>query len=410
MRTISCLMAGGVARVVVATTLLMSLLFSGCSASAVEGPKRGQEVLFFPSLASVSGDNQCLLTIQGRVYEPTEKSRSREALIDGFASLVRARRTDPLFRARARYFFSDSSRNTRISVKVGDRVILLPASDPAGYFTGDILLTADEALQLAKGGMITFQSVPTAKNPKRFPGSATLVPEEGVTVISDMDDTIKITDILNDKEKVANTFMRRFKAVPGMPALYRSWMEVLGPRIHFHIVSAGPWQFHEPLRQFTEEAGFPAFTWDMRSVDISDVRVLLKAINPDTNDTYEFKLQKIRAFMARFPKRHVLFVGDSGEKDPDVYAKVLSECPNRVAGVLIRNVRREDQKERYEQLFPSKEAAGKLRVFVDPRELPPLIPTPAGPSSTEGSSLGRNPWAIENWALKAHTQQCLAAR
>ena len=161
-----------------------------------------------------------------------------------------------------------------------------------------------------------------------------------------------------------------------MPALYRSWMELLGPRIHFHVVSAGPWQFNEPLRRFTEGAGFPAFTWDMRSIDIGDVSVLLKEMNPHTNDMYEFKLQKIRAFMARFPKRHVVLVGDSGEKDPEVYAKILSEFPNRVDGVFIRNVHREDQKDRYVKLFRSREAAAKLRVFQDPGELPPLIPTP----------------------------------
>ena len=276
-------------------------------------------------------------------------------------------------------------------MKVGDRIILLPASDPAGYFTGDIALTSNEVMQLARGGMISFQSVPTATNPEHFPGSVMLVPEEGVTVITDMDDTIKITDILNHKDKVANTFLRPFKAVPGMPALYRSWMEALGPRIHFHVVSAGPWQFNEPLRRFTEEARFPAFTWDMRSVDIGDVSVLLKEMNPDPNDLYEFKLQKIRAFMARFPKRHVVLVGDSGEKDPDVYAKILSEFPNRVDAVFIRNVSREDQKDRYEKLFRSKEAVAKLRVFLDPKELPPLTPPPfaqsANPSIGPGKSV-----------------------
>ena len=163
-----------------------------------------------------------------------------------------------------------------------------------------------------------------------------------------------------------------------MPALYRSWMEALGPRIHFHVVSAGPWQFNEPLRRFTEEADFPAFTWDMRSVDIGDGRVLLKEMFPDP---YKFKLQKIRAFMARFPKRHVVLVGDSGEKDPEVYATILAEFPNRVDAVFIRNVSREDQKDRNDKLFTSKEAAAKLRVFLDPKELPPLTPPPVAQSA-----------------------------
>jgi len=40
MRTISHFMAGAVARMVVAATLV-SLLFSGCATTAVEGPARG---------------------------------------------------------------------------------------------------------------------------------------------------------------------------------------------------------------------------------------------------------------------------------------------------------------------------------------------------------------------------------
>ncbi|MCX7032180.1 MAG: DUF2183 domain-containing protein, partial [Spirochaetes bacterium] len=248
----------------------------------------------------------------------------------------------------------------------------------------DITLTGDEVMKLAKGGMILFQSVPTAINPKRFSGSVMLVPEEGVTVITDMDDTIKITDILNDKEKKANTFLRPFQAVPGMPALYRSWMEIEGTHIHFHVVSAGPWQFNEPLRRFTEEAGFPAFTWDIRSVDIGDMRVIRKEMKQDLKDTYEFKLQKIRAFMTRFGKRHVVLVGDSGEKDPEVYAKILSEFPNRVDRVFIRNVNTEDREDRYKKLFQSKEAAAKLRVFLDPKELPPLTPPPVAQNANHG--------------------------
>jgi phosphatidate phosphatase APP1 len=67
-----------------------------------------------------------------------------------------------------------------------------------------------------------------------------------------------------------------------------------------------------------------------------------------------------------------VLVGDSGERDPEVYATILSEFAERVDAVFIRNVSREDQKARYERLFPGKEARVKLKVFQDPKELPPL--------------------------------------
>jgi len=61
------------------------------------------------------------------------------------------------------------------------------------------------------------------------------VPEEGVSVVTDMDDTIKDTHVLDRKEMLKNTFVRPFVAVAGMPELYRSWKEALGDRIQFHV-------------------------------------------------------------------------------------------------------------------------------------------------------------------------------
>jgi phosphatidate phosphatase APP1 len=373
MQTICRLMTGAVGRWAIAV-ILVSWLFGNCANSVVNEPIARPEVVFFPSLASVSSGNQYLLTIQGRIFEPTAKSPGREALIDVLAPSIQANPRDPLFRKRAGYLLSDSIGNTVVTVKIGDRTVSLPASDRAGYFTGNMTLPVDEVMKLSSGGRVPFESVPTRTNPGGFPGNIELVPEEGVTVITDVDDTIKVTGMLNRSEKVANTFLRPFRAVPGMPDLYGAWKTALGPRINFHVVSAGPWQFHEPLRQFAQEARFPAFTWDMRSVDIGDVRVLWKEAFPDPNGTYKFKLQKIRAFMARFPKRHVVLVGDSGEKDPEVYAKVLAEFPDRVDAVFIRNVSREDQKVRYAKLFQSKAEMAKLKVFRNPTELPPLTP------------------------------------
>src|SRR5260370_2866452 len=219
----------------------------------------------------------------------------------------------------------------------------------------------DQVSNLAKDGVISFEALPTAANPIRFPGKAMLVPEEGVSVVTDMDDTIKETHVLDRKEMLKNTFVRPFEAVTGMPALYRSWKEALGGRIQFHVVSAGPWQFNEPLRGFTEGAGFPAFTWHMRSVDINAAN--LRELKPDP---YPFTVQTIEALMRRCPKRHFVCVGDSGEKAPEVYSKILSEFPERVDAVFIRDVTGQSQDaDRYTTLFPV-EPAAKRRVFRDP--------------------------------------------
>jgi len=364
----------------VARVVVPALLAAWCSScDTAVGPLRGQQILFAPSVASVSGVNQWSMVIQGRIFEPTEGSPGRQALIDTLAPTVGANRTDPLYRTRAGYLVSDSVRNTRISVALGDQVVQLPPSDPAGYFAANIPLTNDQVARLSRDGVITFESLPTPNNPSRFPGTAVLVPDEGVIVVTDMDDTIKETNVNNHAEARANTFVRPFRPVAGMPELYRAWKEASGPRVHFHVVSAGPWQLHEPLRRFTEEAGFPAFTWDMRSVDTTEPTTLIKeTVKADPRRLYEFKVQTIRALMTRFPRRHVVLIGDSGEMDPETYATILSEFPDRVDTVFIRNVTGQGKDaQRYKELFATQSAARKLHVFAQAGELPRCLGIPA---------------------------------
>ena len=360
-----------------ATTVLMFVLLSGCAALAREGPAGGQEVVFFPSVASVLNSNEWSITIQGRIFEPPDNSPVRQKLIDILALRLHVDSKDKLYRERAGYFVSDSIRNTQVTVRIGDRPVPLSPSNAAGYFTTDIALPKGEVERVARDGVITFLSVPTGTNPRPFIGTARLVPEEGVIVVTDIDDTIKITKIRDRKEKEANTFLRPFDAVAGMPELYRAWQQALGERIHFHAVSAGPWQFNEPLRHFFEKERFPPFTWDMRSIDIGgDIRVDLREAFPNLDRTEKFKLEKIRALMVRFPKRSVVLVGDSGERDPEVYSKILSESPERVDAVFIRDVTGEDKTaNRFKKLFP-RSALDKLCVFRTPSELPPLKPMP----------------------------------
>jgi phosphatidate phosphatase APP1 len=320
------------------------------------------------------------MVIQGRIFEPTEASPGRRALIDVLAPLVGASSKDPIYRSRAGNLVSDSIRNARVSVTLGDQVITLPPSDPAGYFVDDVPLTGDQVARLARDGRIPFESLPAPHRPGRFRGAGVLVPEEGVIVVTDMDDTIKDTHVLDHAEARANTLVRPFRPVAGMPELYQAWKHAGGPAVHFHVVSAGPWQMHEPLRTFTQEAGFPDFTWDMRPVDTTDPKSLIEeTVKADPKRLYEFKVQAIRALAARFPKRHFVLVGDSGEKDPETYATIVSEFPDRVDVVYIHNVTGEPQDApRYQDLYPSPAAAVKLRVFNDPAELPRRLSVSAG--------------------------------
>jgi len=364
-----------------ARALALRLFICGCLFACLSGCAAthdlaaNQQVLFGPSLAfpsAVNGSAGWSMRVQGRVYEPGEGSAGRQALIDALAPTLGATRSDPLYRARAGYFVSDSVRNARVLIALGERVAALAPTDASGCFAADIPIGSDEAARLARDSLIAFESLSTPGQASRFHGTALLVPAEGVTVVTDMDDTLKETNIRDRAEAKANTFVRPFRAVAGMAALYRAWQQASSAALHFHVVSAGPWQFHEPLRRFTEEAGFPPFTWDMRCIDITNPAVLVEeTIKPEPQRVQDFKVAAIRALLVRLPLRHVVLVGDSGERDPEAYAAIVKEFGARVDAVYIRNVSGEGQHaKRYEDRFGPLNALHKLQVFDRPGQLP----------------------------------------
>ena len=62
---------------------------------------------------------------------------------------------------------------------------------------------------------------------------------QGVSVISDIDDTVKISNVLSKRLLLKHTFYSYFKPVDGMSELYQKWSE---QQCQFHYVSASPWQ------------------------------------------------------------------------------------------------------------------------------------------------------------------------
>lgn len=340
-----------------------------------------QRVVFGPTIASASGPDGTApwtVRVQGRVFEPAEGSRKRQWMVDALAPVLGGNRRDPLYRQRAGLVVSDSVDNTRIAINILGRVVTLPKSDAAGCFASDVALTSAESARLQRQGKLHFRLQGAKGRPGGTEGIALAVPAHGVTVVTDIDDTIKDTHMADPQEAKANTFVRPFKAVPGMADLYRGWQAASGGALHFHVVSAGPWQLHAALQQFTNEAGFPAFSWDMRCIDLTDPSQLVKELlAPDPQRLQDFKLASIRALMQRLPERHVVLVGDSGERDPETYADIVKEFGARVDAVYIRDMDPgRPERRNYDALYPTSDARAKLQVFARPTDLPSQLAAP----------------------------------
>lgn len=74
-------------------------------------------------------------------------------------------------------------------------------------------------------------------------GNATayLVPPEGLTIISDIDDILRVTKIYVPKEGLLNSFARPFTPWENMPEIYANWSASI-ENFHFHYLTTTPEQ------------------------------------------------------------------------------------------------------------------------------------------------------------------------
>jgi phosphatidate phosphatase APP1 len=196
-----------------------------------------------------------------------------------------------------------------------------------------------EALQAQQNSGDDWLSFSVVSDGHRGNGKIHLIGSKGVSVVSDIDDTIKVTEVPGNKDvMLKNTFCRPFVALNDMVARYRG----LG-NAAFHYVSGGPWQLYSPLSEFLADAGFPVGTFhlnyfpkDFLSEDTCSL--LIDSICGSLGRTYAHKIEQITRLLERFPEREFILVGDSGELDVEVYRRMKQLFGARVREVWIRDV------------------------------------------------------------------------
>ncbi|KAG0350836.1 hypothetical protein BGZ54_003617 [Gamsiella multidivaricata] len=170
-------------------------------------------------------------------------------------------------------------------------------------------------------------------------GVVNLIDPEGVSVISDIDDTIKETNVAAGAKVIfQNTFLREMQDVPGMADVYKRWWSH-GAAIHY--VSNSPWQLIPSLLEFFRSHKFPPGSAHLRLHDS-----MLKTYFMTPGD---HKRRSIPEILKDFPHRKFILVGDSGEIDLEIYTELALEYPDQVFKIFIRDIttkRLEDAQEK----------------------------------------------------------------
>lgn len=334
-----------------------------------------EEVVLYPTAAYFdAAAGQWLVPLHGIVFEPETDSLRRTVVVDAIRRSVGLEfdsSDSERLESRVRLFLVDNERGKHITVQFGETQFTAGTSGPDGHFRATVRLDPNVVAELTGGTdshqhpRMSITVVLPTDDQRNFSGHVEFVPEQGISVVSDIDDTIKHTQVRYRPAVVVNTFVRPFQAVPGMAALYQQWA-VRG--CAFHYVSGSPWQLYQPLASFLSDKKFPDGSFDLKLFRLKDPSALDMLSSQTTH-----KIGVLEPLLSVFPKRRFVLVGDSGEQDPEIYAEVARTHRAQVLAICIRNVTKEQlDNERMRMLRPAL-AETPFLLFDKPEEVGPWI-------------------------------------
>ena len=298
-----------------------------------------KRVFFFPSLGTPVDDGWEI-----EVHAWCYRLRSRRVVIPvvrkalGFERMRLSAIEKETFAQRARWMFADNARGFVITVAADGQSVVLGKTRPNGR----------------------LRTIITAKTSASTPAlDVHYLAHEGLSVISDIDDTIRVSDVHERAALLRGTFVEPYRSVQGMADLYRAWSR---SGAQFHYVSAMPWQLYPPIAEFMEEHGFPRGTFHLRDFRWRDRSFFNLFASPD-----RFKRRNIEPLLQRLPRRRFVLVGDSGQRDPEIFGELARRYPRQVKRIFIRDMGRSTSA-RYREAFAGVDRKS-WRVFSDPASL-----------------------------------------
>ncbi|HNV68499.1 MAG TPA: DUF2183 domain-containing protein [Candidatus Ozemobacteraceae bacterium] len=184
-------------------------------------------------------------------------------------------------------------------------------------------------------------------------------------IISDVDDTVLVTEVTNRFKMLMKTFFTdpdRRGVVAGTPQVYQSLVHGTEPDKQglLVFVSASPMYLAPRLEAFFLHQKFPPFTLILREFGVKE------KWEDKAEDLSDYKFTKISDLLNRTASMPVILLGDSGERDPEIYARIVDAFPGRARCVIIRNITEQDE---FHQRYLELKKKVKLIVWRDPQKL-----------------------------------------
>ncbi|MHA7056128.1 App1 family protein [Aquimarina sp. M1] len=255
-----------------------------------------------------------------------------------------------------RQFESDEIKNACVKLKLSDGTTFTTKTDQEGYYNFDEILSNAEALIDEKkyiSYLLSFENMGGKKviQSNIFKGKM-LVPSSKATygVISDIDDTILHTGVasLFKWRVIANTFFKNFDRRLPLEGTVQFYQKLkLGqnnkPINPIFYVSNSPWNLYDYLSAFLKKHYFP------------EGPILLRDFRTPFDKTPKPKIphkqSEIINLLSVYPDLKFILIGDSGEKDADIYTEIAKNYPGRILAIYLRSVNHRRKEKRITKII-----------------------------------------------------------
>jgi len=261
------------------------------------------------------------VSVRGRVLEASvlERSLPADTRLVSFRRMLRRLHSRELPEASVRAQLGPSAVDGRTD---DEGYFELPGAAPELPGVGD-WKTAEVAVVAAP--LRGFASVSTTVE-ILVPGAAA---ELGI--ISDIDDTVLQTYVTQKLKMLwvtlsGSAFTRR--PFEGTSELYRALAAGASGHANNPVfyVSKSPWNLYDLLVDFMDHHELPRGPLLLRDIGLREAPPL------------DHKSAALRLLFETYPELPFVLIGDSGERDPDVYLATAARYPGRVRAIYIRDL------------------------------------------------------------------------
>lgn len=215
----------------------------------------------------------------------------------------------------------------------------LLVTDEEGYFEADFDLSQplDTQKRLHEVKLELLKPLGRHQREVKTSGVVQLPPDSPqFGIISDIDDTVIHTGATNFLRMVGVVMLgnaRTRLAFKGVSAFYKSLQEGATTTCQNPIfyVTSSPWNIYDVVCEVFRVHGIPAGPLFMKDYGFDETKFIKSSHG-------SHKLASIRRILELYPRLDFILIGDSGQKDPEIYRQIVQDFPGRIKAIYIRDV------------------------------------------------------------------------